>query len=138
MTKPSDFIESSDYASLANDDNGEVSVTFPGSQSIPPNTMKVFSTTINLGSLGSSMRWRICSNKDSNKWFVGAQLQYDRNGSIPGTAVTYSIIAVVTKTSPTAVTVLAIVLNPYSDTLITEAGDETFQLHANTFVPPFD
>lgn len=137
-SRPSQFIMSSDYSTLANDDRGDVSVTFPGSQAVTASGgIKSYTSDIELGSLGSSTRWRIASSKDSNKWFVGAQVLYNRTGTVSGSPASYSILATVTKSSATTVTVIAVVNNPYGATLTTEAGDETFQFHINTFIPPF-
>lgn len=137
MNNPQDFDITSDFATLKNDNSGDISVTFPGSFSVPGNGLSQFTNTINIGTRGAALRTRASSSKDSNTWYVCSSLSYMRTGMSGGFSASYSVVAAASRTSPTTITVVALVLNPYSGTLVTEAGNETFSFHLNTFLPPF-
>lgn len=138
MSKPDNFILNSDYATLKNDARNSASVTFPGSQSIGANVVRSYQSTINLGEGGSSIRSRISSSKDSNNWYACTSIYYIRTGTVSGSPATYDLRGVITRTSPTEVTVIAAVLNPYGSTLVTASGDEVLSFLVNGFLPPFD
>ena len=138
MSKPSNFQLTTDFATLKNDAIGDITLTFAGSQVLLGNTVKTITDTIDLGVRGASLRSRIGSSKDSNTWYICSSASYRRVGSVPANPTAgYSVIALVSRTSPTTITVAATVLNPYGVTLPTAAGAETFSFRLNTLLPPF-
>ena len=62
MTKPSRFIINSDYATLKNDDEGELSITLPDSFTVTT-TPQTFRATATIGEKSAGMRWRVASSK---------------------------------------------------------------------------
>lgn len=134
MSKPENFIQNSDYASLKNDDRGSVSVTFPASQSVASNGLKIFYNTIDVGTSGASARVQIASSKDSNKFYSCTQLTYQRD---LGGGFSYTIVASYSRTSSSTMTVYCFVYNQTGFGITTLPGDETFTFSINTFLDPF-
>lgn len=137
MVKPSDFILSTDYATLKNDADASISVVVPGSQSIPGTTGANYSylefyADSSIGVQGSIIQSQIASSKDSTKYCIALNKLYTRNGSLG----TYSVVCVIIRTSPTNLRCLVYIPNPYATTLTTEAGDETIYFDVTTFIPP--
>ena len=137
-SKPESFILNTDYATLKNDDNGTVTVTFPGSATVSAGGVRSFTAEIKIGGKGASTRSRVASSKDGNRYFASSAVSFTRNGTIPGPfTVPYTLSASMSRTIADTVTVSAFVLNPYSSELTCASGDETFTFKVNTFVPPF-
>lgn len=134
---PNKYILSSDFATLKNDDNAEVSITFPGSVAVATNAIKSYSADVTVGSTGACLRARVASSKDSTKWFSCPALQLTRTGIESGSPVPYGIFGSLSRIDATTVRVYAVVYNPYAGTLTTESGDETFYFRINTFLSPF-
>jgi len=87
MTKPSNFIQSTDYMSIGSDGRGEISVTVPASTVLSSSTISVtFETTANVGTkIGSNFRTIGKSSKDSN-WVYGTSF-YTINTGVAGPPV---------------------------------------------------
>ena len=143
MTKPSQFILNTDYATLKNDASGTVSVTAPGSQVVPAAVGPVggyleYHTDIEIGVAGSITRLQISSSKESNTVYSTRTLDILRLGTVLGfPGVPYNIIAFTYRTAPTTLRCIVYVSNPNTDPLTTAVGDETFTFYVNTFIPPY-
>lgn len=142
MYNPEKFILSTDFATLKNDADTTVQVTFPGSQIIagsvgPAGSYAERHVDVNIGAQGAISRIQISSSKDSNIIHPARNVFYTRNGTVLGFSATYTIDAFVYRISPTTMRCSLFVPNPYSDPLTTESGDETMTFEVNTFLPPF-
>lgn len=136
------FILSTDYATLKNDNETTVQVTFPGSvivggSVLPAGTSMERHTDVTIGAQGAISRIQISSTKDASIIHPARNVYYNRTGTVLGFSTPYTIVAFVYRISPTTMRCTALVTNPTSDPLTTEAGDETFTFYVNTFLPPF-
>lgn len=132
------FIFSTDYATLKNDNNATVQVTFPGSVVVPASVGSAGSaiethTDVTIGAQGAISRIQISSTKDASIIHPARNVYYNRTGDLGA----YTIVAFTYRVSPTVMRCSAFVTNPFSSPLTTEAGDETFTFYVNTFLPPF-
>lgn len=142
MYNPDKFILSTDFATLKNDADTTVQVTFPGSIVIPGSVGPAGSyserhTDVVIGAQGAISRVQISSSKDSNIIHPARNLYYDRSGIVLGISTSYTLSAFVYRISPTTMRCIVLIPNPYSDPLTTASGDETITFHVNTFLPPF-
>jgi hypothetical protein len=139
MTKPGNFILTSDYATIANDGQATGTVAVPASVAVPANGSRSFSTDLTVGGQGAATRSRIQSSKIGSKFYVGSVLASENTGTvlgIPGSP--YTTYAFITRINATTARLLVYIPNPYSDPLTSDYGSvETFTFVINTFVPPF-
>jgi hypothetical protein len=133
MVKPSLFNLTTDYASLANDAGTTVSIISPGGAIIAGASFATYNFDTVIGKQASLNRIQISSSKNSNIRYSTQTLAYSRSGS-PGP---YTVLAYAFRTSPSTLRCRVYIQNPYIDTLTTEAGNETFTFHIDTFIPPF-
>lgn len=137
MTKPTDFISTTDYATLKNDASTTLTVVVPGSASMPMNTVNNYTTTATIGQAGSSIRGRGNSSRNATIWYVANQVSFQRTGTLSGSPTPYTLTAVVYRTAPDTLTLLATIFNPYAGTLTTQSGSETITFEVSTFLSPF-
>lgn len=142
MTKPSDFILSTDYATLKNDDSDTTSVTAPGAVSVPAAVGPVggyveYHQDLTIGTAGAITRLQIESSKNAGVVYAARTLSIDRTGTVGGSPANYSIIAFAYRTAPTTLRCQVYISNPNAGTLTTAAGDETFTFYINTFLAPY-
>lgn len=137
MTKPENFISTTDYATLKNDGYITFSVTLPGGIVVPANDTYTQGQDFTIGSIGASERARIASSKDGNIFYSTLQLSTLRFGSVLGTPTIYNNNAYLRRSGANTLRAELVVYNPYSDPLITEAGDQVFTFEVNTFLSPF-
>lgn len=138
MSKPDNFILSTDFATLKNSQSGlTAQITVPGSQSIAASDVFLVYADIPITEPYSIATARISSSKNSNKMLVGNATDFTRIGNIEGEPAIYNVFAFIWRTSSNNVRFQAIIQNPYGYTLTGAAGDEVFNLYFNTFVPPF-
>lgn len=133
MTKPSNFILNSDYATPKNDDGNTFSVTVPSGISVPGASVVVLSETKEVGMSGANLRARISSSKDGSRWFSVPTVYYDRVGSGGG----YYLYATLHRVSSTQLRLSVFIPNPYGLTMSGEAGSEVISAVATTLIPPF-
>lgn len=138
MTKPSNFIKSSDYPTLKNDiTKADVTVTVPSSITVAGSGSASYSTDVVMGVQGALSSSRISSSKDSNIWYKAQMVVYTRTGTNDGFTTPYNVVAFVWRVNATTLRCQVFIPNPYSTALICEAGVETISFHVNSFVPPF-
>lgn len=133
---PSQFIITSDYATLKNDATGQLSVTVPSSVVVGAGSTFSTSSSIEIGVAGASERSQIHSSK-TGQYYVGNMLDIIKNGNAGGTAL-YDVFVDLSRTGPTTLTMTATIFNPYGVTLTGESGAETFTADVATFLPPFN
>lgn len=140
MTKPESFISNTDYATLKNDSviPGILSVILPGGVILSAGQIYTTSTTLSIGTINASSRIRVASSKDGGAYYAGLSLVATRTGFISGpVAVPYSVIAYLSRTSPTVITATISTANPYGENMIMAFGDEIFTFEISTFLSPF-
>ena len=138
MTKPSNFLVTTDYATLQNDDGGTTTVTAPGSASVTGSGSVEYHSDLAIGANASINRVQISSSKDSDTRYATQALYFQRSGTAGGSATSYNILAFVYRTSATNLRCQIYIPNPSSSTLTTASGNETFTFHVDTFIPPFN
>ena len=142
MTKPSNFIQNSDYATLKNDGNNTVSFTIPGSIAIPSSGTYSYSATYDVivGSNGAVTKTFINSSVDSTKWFFTPQLQIVATGvdSVAG-VVDYDYFVYITRVNATTSRMNVLIPNDggTGGTLTTETTARTITVKVSSFLPPF-
>ena len=137
MTKPSDFISTTDFATLKNDAGGNGAVTVPSGTSVAGSGAYYNSVDLTIGVAGSIVRGQIASSKASGDFYSSQIMSMGRTGTVDGYSATYSIYAFFYRTSPTNLRLQVFIPNPYGSTLTGAAGDETFTFFASTFIPPY-
>lgn len=139
MSKPSQFITSSDFPTLKNDGNTgttalpDVTVTVPASITIPGGSYLEYHTDVTIGSAGAITTARISSSKDSNVWYRAQFVVYTRFGADGF----YSVGAFIHRINSTQIRCHAYIPNPNSTNTRGETTAETITFHLNTFIPPF-
>ena len=140
MTKPSNFILDTDFATYKNDAIGAITFTIPGSIAIAANTRYVASYSTTLGTNGAPSRAFINCSASPTKWFVGQLLQVVADGVDSSFGpYSYFYIIYITRTGPNTVTATVEIDNysPGSGTLTTESTPRTINVKLATFLPPF-
>lgn len=140
MTKPSNFILSTDYATYKNDAVGQVSLVIPASIVIAPNTSYTATQSVTLGTRGAPARTFINHSAEPTRWHIAPQIQVVASGidSISG-ARDYFYYVYITRTSPTSVTLNIEIPNLAfgAGNLTTESLARTVTVNVATFIPPF-
>ena len=135
MTKPSNFIMNTDYATLKNDAKGTLTVVLPASTSVAGATVASWTDTITIGEPGSSIRARIMSTKNNVVYCVNSVgYAYSTGGSGPGTD--YLIYATVLRISPTQIRLSVLIPNQYGSTQNITGLSQTISATVATFIPP--
>jgi hypothetical protein len=68
MTKPSNFIQSSDYASLKNDAKGTFTLAIGDSGLLAYGASKTYSSTLTIGTINSGLRCQMKSDLSADVW----------------------------------------------------------------------
>jgi hypothetical protein len=136
MTKPSNFILSSDYTTVKNDSNGSATVTVPASVVIAGNGYTTYTADINIGTKGSFARGRIKSSLDTD-YYVANNVDYIRTGINGGSPATYDLNVYFWRPSTSILRCQVLIQNPYGTALTTSSTSETLSFYANSILPPF-
>lgn len=135
MSKQSDFIVSTDFASLKNDAaSATTTITVPSATVIPANGVYQNYIDLVIGTPGSVNRGIISSSKEGNEYYSCQVYNVSRVGA---GGYAYNIFAFFVRTSPTNIRMVVIVPNPYNFTLTGATGVEIFSFKLNTFIAPF-
>lgn len=137
MSEPNKFIQSSDFPTLKNDSTLSAQGTISGSINISSfgNTGGYVDGTI--GQLGAVARGRIASSKNSNIYYVGQSIAFQRTGTVGGSPAPYTLFAFMYRVSADTLRFQVHIPNPYGATLTTQSGDDTIYFYVNTFLPPY-
>lgn len=138
MTKPQNFILSTDYAALKNDGKATLSVTLPSSIVIPASTTQTWTSTVDVGTAGASIRSRITSTKDGLTWFGNTVSYYYSTGStVGGFSADYFIYVSVSRVGATSVQLTVFMPNQYGSSMTVSSGlARTITAVFATFIPP--
>ena len=136
MTKPSNFILNSNYASMKNNDNKTVSVVIPNGTGIGPLGTANFYTDIVVGKSGGSIRAR--GRVNGGAWMPCTAIDVYIYGEIP--AYESGIFenpytAYLRWINPTTIRLQVPVYN-YADEVMYIRDTYTFEFKINTFLPP--
>lgn len=147
---PENFMLTTDFATLKNDDSATITITVPPNIVVPPSGTFTYSTStsVKVGTKAASLRTRMGSTRVSaTRRFVTPFLNTTGHGSVVvtgsggGTFPTqYSIYAFVSRTSPDTVTAYAVIQNSFGSpnaTLVCDGVTETFTFELSTFLSPF-
>lgn len=136
ISKPEQFIYSSDFATLQNDDNNFTTVTVVGGSVLAGGAVSTVSSDLTVGSQRGESRIRISSSKIGSTRYYAGLLGINRTGTVSGSPAPYTIYVLVSRISATQVRCLCMIQTPYVGSLTTAAGNETFTFKINTFIAP--
>lgn len=136
MSKPEQFILTTDYTTFKNDAKGSVTLNMPGGIGIGAGSAYVQVVDIVLGTKNAPIRSMISSSVDSNKKYLGSWQTRFRTGTVSGFAATYQVTVSISRISANTIRFELDAFNGQSSTLVT-AGSESFTAYINTFLSPF-
>lgn len=141
MTKPTDFILNSEYATLKNSQIGlTASVTVPSGAIVAALGYREWYQDIPIEASYAISSCRISSSKYYDRGLVcNTMNMYWTHGSLADGSINmgYDVYCFVRRLNATTVRFAAIITNTYNSVLTCDPFDETFNLVMNTFVPPF-
>ncbi len=137
MIQPNQFILTAEFSNLKNDATPSASQTIPSAVGIAGNGSYLLSVDATAGQIGALARARISSSKAGSLYQVGNNALFNRTGVSAGNPAPYSVFAFVYRVAPTTIRFQIFIPNPYSDPLTCEAGIETINIYANTFIAPY-
>lgn len=137
MNNAEDFILTTDFATLKNDDAGTISVTIPNVTSIPAATVYSWYNEIEVGAVGSSVRAVIYTDKDIRKFYSTTLFHYYTGGTVSGSPTLVGINCFLHRTSKTTLRLTCFLQNPYGSTMTITGLSQTVTANFVTFLPPF-
>lgn len=140
MTKPESFIMTSDYASLANDERGTVSLTTTTGITVPPGGQHDFRATTTIGTRNAPIR-ALMSTSASPGVVVPCEsivITLTVEYAIDGNTYLYTTIANLYRSSPTEIRLEASVSNPLSFNITINGGVQTITADVRTFLSPHE
>lgn len=137
MPRPNDFIMTTDFPTLQNDGTASATGVITGGIVIAGGSYTGSQGDVTVGTAGAIARGLIYSSKNGNIGYVGNGFSFTRTGKVLGVDAAYSVIAFMWRNSPTTLRFQIYIPNPYADPLTTEAGDDTINMYAATFLAPF-
>jgi hypothetical protein len=135
---PEEFILTTDYATLKNDDSGTFQLVVPGSMSVAAGGSYSNTSSITLGSNSVNTRSQINSSRSSTVWTAASQVDFTRTGTVLGVPTAYSLFTVISRTGTHTLQIAALIFNPNANTLTTQSGSETITFDIRTFLSPFN
>lgn len=136
--RPEEFILTTDYATLKNDDSGTFQLVVPGSMSIGSGTTYTNSIDITLGSDSVNTRSQINSSRASTVWVAASQVDFPRTGTVGGSPSPYTLFTIITRIGTNTLQISASIFNSNVGTLTTQSGAETITFDIRTFLSPFN
>lgn len=137
MTKINSFIESSDFATLRNDDNDSFTVVVPGSVSVAAGAHLTYTNDLEVGTKATSARVKIQSSRAPGDWYITSR-GFNRTGTLSGSPFGYTLYVNYYRISATKMRAEVSISNPYGSTLVTQSGAETFTFSVRTMILPFE
>lgn len=137
MSKPSNFITSSDYPTLKNGGSVEATVTIPAAAIIPGNGSLSYYSDVTIPIANAVLSARIKSSLDGDRWYGGQQMFQTRGGLSGGSGIQYIYVAFVYRISPTTVRCQIHIPNPFNVNTTCYNGEDIVSFRISTFVPPF-
>lgn len=137
MVRVTGTVFNSDFDYLKQDASAPGLITIPSAFNIAGGSAASFSVDLAVGASESLVNTRFKSSKAGNQYYVASvQQALNRTGVAFGSPAAYSIYFYVSHVSGNIVRFTALILNPYSGTLTTEAGVEIIEVLLKTFKQP--
>lgn len=136
--RPEEFILTTDYATLKNDDSGTFQLVVPGSMAILSGASYVNSLNVTIGSNSVNTRSQINSTKSSTIWTASSQVDFPRTGTVGGSPSPYTLFTTINRIGTSTLQLSASIFNSSAGTLTTEAGSDTITFDIRTFLSPFN
>lgn len=142
MTKPTNFIQSSDYASLKNDSKGTVSLYIGASPALALNVTYTYEAFLDIGTVNSPIRCQIRNDIAPNTIYLSPQIQVLLQMTVTGSGggvFPYYTTAYIERISPTKI---RLACNVYGQTATgtttITGGFQTITADVVTFLSPFN
>lgn len=141
MTKPSNFIQSSDYATLKNDDIASVSVNITDSGLLAYGVYKEYESFVTVGTSNSGLRVQMYSNATpSDIWCaMGMTVPVTVTVTPGGSTFSYDLPVVVERTSATQMRIYSVFYSfGVGVSMRITNGYQTVTADIATFLSPFN
>lgn len=139
MIYPENFISTTDFATLKNDEVGTITLALPNTASIAASGVATYSSVLTIGVVGSSVRSRITSTSNTKVFCTGTVGYSSTTGATVGGVggFGYDLYVAVHRISPTQIQLSAHIPNPYGSTMDITGLSQTLTATIATFIPPF-
>jgi len=137
MTKPSNFIATTDFPTLKNDASPSATANIGSSVTIAGNGFMSAFGDVTAGQIGAISWGRISSSKNGSISYTGMSIRFERVGTNGGSPAPYDVFAFMYRVAPNTLRFQIYIPNPYGTTLTGEAGADTIQFYADTFLAPY-
>ena len=143
MTKPSNFIQTSDYASLKNDNKGTISLYLGTSPNLNFNQEYVYESFLDIGTVNASIRNQIYTDAFPNDIWNSPQIGISLeatiyNGLTPIAVSPLNTTAYIERVSPTRVRLVAVIYGIAAGYTTKVTGKfQTVTCNVVTFLSPF-
>jgi len=141
MTKPSNFIENSDYATLKNDDNNSISVSITDSGLLAFGATKVYESFLNIGTTNAGLRVQMYSSAAPNNiWCaMGMTVPVTVTVTPGGSTFSYDLPVTLERVSATSVRLYSIFYSfGVGVSMQITSGYQTITADVVTFLSPFN
>lgn len=139
--RPEQFIQTSDYATLKNDDRQTTALNIPVGATIPAFGFIEYSTTAEIGTINASTRVQMSTSGDPGAWTPGnmreviLQVKYNTTGS---PIIDYYQVVNIERVSPSTVKMYVRITNPLSFSITVVGSVTTVTADIATFLSPFN
>lgn len=140
MTKPSNFIQSSDYATLKNDETGTFTLYVGDSGVITPGNSYIYSSVLTIGTVNSSIRSQMATSLDNKFWSTSVLQLTLRVTYYTGTNPEGNFLksVIIERISPTQIRMYLKVENYFAFNIRITGGYQTVTANVATFLSPFE
>lgn len=141
MTKPNSLIQSSDYASLKNDDKKSVSLYLGASPALANGVTHTYESFITVGTINAPIRCQIRSDVAPSTIYSSPQIQVTLQATISGGfgIIDYPTTAYVERVSATSIRLSCSVYGYVPGQTMTMTGKfQTITADIVTFLSPFN
>lgn len=134
---PADLIISSDFASLKNDNLGQLTLTIPAGAIIPAGGSTTWQVERELGTTNASMRTQMNSSLRPDDWTPGNMRIIDMVLNYSGTISTETGLVSLVRVTPTTIRLYCTQFNtaPFNISVVT---GQTVTAQIATFLSPFN
>lgn len=139
MTKPSNFIQNSDYASLKNDARNTFTLSITDSGTLAYGASKTYESVLTIGTINSGLRCQMKSSLSADIWCSSSILASVTVTATPGGAFTFDLPVVIERISPTQIKMKAVFFSYGAGaTMRITGGYQTITTDVVTFLSPFN
>lgn len=137
MSKPERFQLTTDFATLKNDAQGQVSLALPNGASWGAGATGTFEAFLDIGSINAPMRVQMKSDRYGDNWCPGTSLQSQVTFNVGGSVYDDYVVINLERVSPTRVRLYCLIPNfsPFTMTIV--GATQTITASINTFLSPF-